>query len=455
MRGFLVALLVLGWIPIIAFKPHVGVLVWNWVSHMIPHSYTFNFAATFPFLVVVAGATVGGMLISKEKNKLPGHPLIIALLIYWLWVILTTILAFEPAHSQVKLTQFSKVMAFALVSTMVMQSPNRLKGYVWVMVASFAFISVKGGIFTIVSGGGSHVQGAGGMMTDNNQLAMVLSMYMPLAMYMALHPPLPIMKWPLTAAAVLVPLSILGTQSRGGFVALGAVTLMLILKTKRKFSILAAIAIFGIAGFAFMPDSWKNRMESTGSATEDSSFLGRASMWKFSANLADDNPINGGGFNVFYVREAQELYMPPGYIPRAPHSIYFEVLAEHGYVGLLLFLTLIFSGFYTGGTQAKRFRPYEETRWVGDLCAALQLSFVGFAAGGITVNIATLDVFYHMLAILVMASVVGEKLLAGQLTAVGTKEIFRGAEEATKWRPGGNVNHSKGRASAASKILSN
>jgi len=218
---------------------------------------------------------------------------------------------------------------------------------------------------------------------------------------------------------------------------------MLILKTKRKFSILTAIVIFGMVGFAFMPDSWKARMESTGSATEDTSFLGRASMWKFSANLADDNPINGGGFSVFYVREAQELYMPPGYTPRAPHSIYFEVLAEHGYVGLLLFLTLIFAGFYTGGTQAKRFRPYEETRWIGDLCAALQLSFVGFAAGGITVNIATLDIFYHMLAMLVMASVVGEKLLAGKLTTAGTNEVVGEANEGKKWRPRGHAGQSR------------
>ncbi|MBV1900725.1 MAG: putative O-glycosylation ligase, exosortase A system-associated [Kordiimonadaceae bacterium] len=437
MRGFLVALLVLGWMPVVAFKPHIGVLVWNWVSHMSPHSYTYNFASSFPFLVMVAGATVMGMVFSKEKNKIPSHPLIFVMLIYWLWIGITTITAFEPAYSQEKLIHMSKVMAFALVSTMVMQSPNRLKGYVWVMIASFSFISVKGGIFTVMTGGAAHVQGAGGMMGDNNQLAMVLSMFLPLAMYIAQHPPLPLLKWPLVGAAITVPISILGTQSRGGLAALVAVTFMLILKTKRKFTILFTIAIIGGAGFAFMPESWKARMQTTETAaTEDDSFRGRVSMWRFSASLADANPVQGGGFNIFYVRRAQELYMPPGFTPRAPHSIYFEVLAEHGYTGLTLFLTLIFGGWYTGGTQAKRYRAYKETIWIGDLCAALQLSFVGFAAGGLTVNIATLDVFYHMLGILVMSSVVGEKLLQGTPTKVVSKSIFNKAGAATeKWRP--------------------
>lgn len=436
MRGFIVALLILGWLPVVAFKPHVGVLVWSWVSHMAPQAYTYNFANSFPFLVVIAAATLGGMVLSREQKKLPAHPIVVMVFIYWLWVIITTLMAFDPGVSQGKLIHLSKVLFFTLISIVVMQSPNRLKAFFWVMVASLMFIAVKGGLFTLLTGGAARVQGAGGMMEDNNQLAMAMCMLLPLAIYLVQYPPTKLLRIPLLGSAVLVAFSVLGTQSRGGFAALAAVTFMLFLKAKRKVAILVAICVVASAGFMFMPDSWKARIQSTENAAEDSSFLGRVSMWKFAVNLADENPLQGGGFNIFYVPRAAELYMPAGHDARAPHSIYFEVLAEHGYVGLGLFLTLMFTGWYAGGSQAKKYQAYEETKWLGSLCWATQLSIVGFAAGGLTVNIATLDIFYHILALIVMCSVVGEQLMAGTLTKAGTKEVLEAKPESEKWQPG-------------------
>jgi len=443
MRGLLVALLVLGWIPIILFKPHIGVLVWNWMSHMVPQWYTYNFARSFPFLVAIFFATAVGMILNKDKKGLPAHPIVIALVLYWLWVTFTTIVGMNELPSSRslsatgKLIHISKVYVFALVSIAIMQSPNRLKAYVWVMALSLGYIAVKGGLFVLLTGGAARVQGAGGMMQDNNQLAMGMAMLMPLAIYVAQNPPMKLLKWPLIGAAVLVPLSAIGTQSRGGAVAVGAVTLILILKTKYKFKLLLAVAVLGYAGWTFMPAEYKARLATTQSAaTEDESFRGRVSMWKYAVNLADDNPIAGGGFNVFYVPRAAELYMPPGFKARAPHSIYFEVIAEHGYVGLTLFLMLIFTGWYSASTQAKRFRRFEETKWLAELNVALQLSIVGYAVGGLTVNIATFDVFYHVLAIIVMTSVVGDQLMAGKLTLLGTTRVIDANEASDKWTPG-------------------
>ena len=319
---------------------------------------------------------------------------------------------------------------------MVMRSPNRLKAFVFVMMASLSYIGVKGGLYTLATGGSGRVQGAGGMMEDNNQLAMAMAMLVPLAIYFVQHPPHRLLKWPALGATACIILSVIGTQSRGGFVALSSVMGVTMMKSKYRFKLLALIIPLAVAGFFLVPDSWKSRMESTGEATEDNSFLGRVVMWRFSSNLADDNPIEGGGFNVFYVQRAKELYMPPGRIPRAPHSIYFEVLAEHGYVGLVLFLTMLFTAWYSAGAAAKRFRPYVQTKWVGDLSAAIQLGLIGYAVGGLTVNIAAFDLFYHYMAVIVMCSVVGEKLLTKELT---TQVDGVAVKASTKWTPPGHA----------------
>ncbi len=434
MKSALVALLIFVWMPVMLFKPHIGVLVWNWVSHMAPHGYTYGFARSFPFLLFVGLLTVVGMVVAREPKNFPGHPILIAILLYALWTIVTYVLGFDMAVGEKKITQFVKMIVFAMVSVVVMQSPNRLKAFVYVMVASLLFISVKGGLFTLITGGGHKVQGGGGMMGDNNQLAMAMAMLFPLSIFLAKHPPKKIMKWPLAFAAFLVPVTAIGTQSRGGFVAIAGVLFMLLLKTKRKFLLLAIAVplVFGAA--AFMPDSWKNRMQSTENATDDGSFQGRMSMWRFASNVANDHPIEGGGFDVFYIPELGPEYMPSGFKMRAPHSIYFEVLGEHGYVGLFLFLTMLFTGYYSAGTNAKMFRQYRETEWIGDLSGGIQLSIVGYALGGLTVNIAAFDLFYHLLIVVVLCRVVGDKMVEKGVNKIFTKAEVR-VKSKGKWKP--------------------
>ena len=412
MRSALVALLIFIWMPVMLFKPHIGVLVWNWVSHMVPHTYTFGFARDFPFLVAVGVLTAAGLVVAREPKKFPlDHPIMIALMMYVLWTIVTYIFAFSQAVGEGKIIQFMKMIAFALVSLLVMQSPNRLKGFFYVMVVSLLFIAIKGGAFTLLTGGGNRVQGAGGMMSDNNQLAMAMAMVFPLSLYLVKHPPHKLFKWPAIASAGLVPFAAIGTQSRGGFVALGAVLFMLLMKSRRRFLLLAIAIPLAIGAVNFMPESWIERMQSTENATDDDSFLGRVGMWKFSTNVAADHPFVGGGFDVFYHRVLSDEYMPFGYRMKAPHSIYFEVLGEHGYFGLFLFLTLLFSGWFAAGSTARQFRQYKETEWIGDLAGATQLSFLGYAVGGLTVNIAAFDFFYHLLIMVVLCRVVGDRMV--------------------------------------------
>ncbi len=442
MRDIVVSLVIFGWLPIALFKPQIGVLLWNWVSHMNPHTEAYGFATSFQFLNLVVLGTVAGVLIDKGRQPIPGHPIVAAIVIYTLWTFATTILSFDPSHPELidKVSRISKTVFFVFIVMIVMQSPNRLKAFVWMLAISMAYISMKGGLFTLLTGGSAKVQGAGGFMKDNNQLAMALAMTVPIALYLIQHPPHKVLKWPAVAFALLTVVATIGTQSRGGFAALAAVLFMLLMKTKRKFTLLAVMIPLAIAGFYLAPDNIKNRIASSEKTTDDDSFRGRVVMWKFAANLADDNPIEGGGYNVFYMQRPRELYLPPGEKGRAPHSIYFEVLAEHGYVGFVLFLTMLFTGWYSGGTTARRLEAYNETRWLADLCRACQLSLVGYAVGGLTVNIATFDYFYDLLAIIVLSTVVGEKMIAKGVTEYRKKEEEQAAEKERapkKWSPHG------------------
>ena len=94
---------------------------------------------------------------------------------------------------------------------------------------------------------------------------------------------------------------------------------------------------------------------------------------------------------------------------RAPHSIYFEVLGEHGWTGLVIFLMLGTIAFFTCSRTIKLSRASLEYKWSGDLAKMLQVSLVGYAAAGTFLNVATFDLYYHVLSIIVM-----NRILVGQ-----------------------------------------
>ena len=52
-------------------------------------------------------------------------------------------------------TKVIKIQLMIFVTLILMQSKERINQLVWVMALSIAFYGVKGGIFTITTGGGS------------------------------------------------------------------------------------------------------------------------------------------------------------------------------------------------------------------------------------------------------------------------------------------------------------
>ncbi len=411
MRSVFIAALILSWMPVIFFKPHIGVLVWSWISHMNPHKNVFGFAYDFPFLDLAAVCTFFGMLLARENRVPPGHPVLIALVAYYLWTVVTTLIGHNPNQSLGDFVNVSKMVAFAVLAMIIMQSPRRLDWYVMVMVGSLAFVTVAGAIFVVVTGGAARVQGAGGMIDDNNKLAMALAMVTPLMFYYFYHPPFRWVKWPAFLGALSFIISGIGTQSRGGLVAMAAGVVMVIAFSRKRLLFSAFAVPVVVLAINFAPDAWTARFSTTSDATTDESFVSRVVMWKFAHSLAKDYPIQGGGYDVFFNRRAQGLYMPLGHRAFEAHSVYYEVLGYHGYVGLFLFMTTVFGAFFIAGSQARRFEDYTETRHLATLCRMLQASMVAYCVGGLTIHLSQFDLIFNQLAIVVLAGVVGDKLL--------------------------------------------
>ncbi len=412
MRDLLVTLIVFGALPIIVMRPYVGILAWSWLGYMNPHRLTWSFAYDFPYAQVVAIATLIGFLFSGEKKHFPFTRVTVVWLLFILWMNVTTFFALIPEWAWMEWDRTMKIQLIALLTVILMQRKERLNALVWVIALSLGFFGIKGGLFSIATGGDFLVWGpTGSFIEDNNALALALIMTVPLLRYLQLQSKRAWIRLGLLAVMALCALSILTSHSRGALVASLAMGVLFLVKIPYKLRTGLVMILLLPVLIMMMPEQWFERMGSIGSFQEDESAMGRVNAWWFAWNLAMDRPLLGGGFQAF----SSELFWK--YAPNPTdfhdaHSIYFEILGEQGFVGLALFLLLAFLALSAATQILRRAKGHAELRWARELAAMLQVSLVGYAVGGAFLGLAYFDLYYHLIGMVVVLRVLVERQLS-------------------------------------------
>lgn len=321
-----------------------------------------------------------------------------------------------------------KIDLMILVAMVVLYSRRHITSLAWVLAGSIGFYGVKGGLFTLATGGSSIVWGpAGGFIEGNNELALALVMIIPIMRFLHLTTESVWAKRGLLLAMLLCAVAALGSQSRGALLAIGSMATLLWWRSDKKSGPLILLVIIGIALPAFMPEQWWDRMATIGEYKSDSSATGRINAWWMAWNLAKAN-FFGGGFAVS-TSSLFALYAPVPLDVHAAHSIYFMVLGEHGFVGLFLFLLLWLFVWRSAGRLRTQGKTRPETMWLSYLGAMCQVSLVGYAVGGAFLSLSYYDLPYNILILVVL----GCRWLDG-------KEWVKEAELQTVTQPGLNAN---------------
>jgi probable O-glycosylation ligase (exosortase A-associated) len=401
LRDIAVTLVIAFATPFMIRYADVGVYFWAWVSYMNPHKQAWGFAQTMPFAMWVAICTLMALLIWKEPKRIPWTRETVLLALFVVWMCVTTVFATNPLGAVPQLDKVLKIQVMTFVTLMVINTRRRIETLLWVIALSIGYYGIKGGIFTIMTGGGFHVLGpAYTFIAGNNEIALALLMVVPLFRYFQLQATFKWMRIALASAMFLCVVAAVGTQSRGALVALIAMATMLILKSRKRFLLMGLTLATGSFILSFMPQTWWDRMLSIGNYEQDNSALGRINAWWFAFNLAKDR-VFGGGFETFTPRMFNVYSPDPNRFVDA-HSIYFEVMAEHGFVGLGLFLSIFVFGWFKASALARQARQRKDLAWVADLMQMTQVSLLAYAAGGLFLGLAYWDLPYHLVGMVIL-----------------------------------------------------
>lgn len=384
--------------------PWVGVMNWTWLSIMNPHRYTYGFAYDAPLAALAAVTTLVGVLATKDRaSPFKGTP-VIWLAMFMVWMTASWLLGMDMQGDYEQWSKVMKIDFMILVGLALLRTRRHIMVLCWVCAGSLALLGAKGGVFTVATGGSYRVWGPpGSFIADNNHFACALVMTIPLLRFLQMQMPKGWFRRLMTVVMLLCAAAALGSQSRGALLAITAMVLVMWWRSSNKLAGGVLMVAAAVALIAFMPSSWEQRMSSIQDYQEDRSAMGRISAWWVAWGIAK-NHLFGVGFDPARA-DLFQLYSPyPDYI-HAAHSIYFQVMGNHGFIGLFLFLGLFVSTYLWAGKLRKEGLQHEEARWCADLGAMVQVSLVGYAVGGAFLSLAYFDLPYNLMVMIVLARV--------------------------------------------------
>lgn len=400
MRDLLVFIFFLGSIPVSLLNPVNGVILYALVSYLNPHRLTWGYAVSLPMAKAIALATILGFFFYRGDKKFPMTREMMLLTIFWMLAFLGWPFALNPTGYVEEIVRFSKILLMVYVTVSLIKTKKDLRWLMLVITLSIGFYSLKGAIWGL-RGGVGWVRGPTGTFFDeNNEMGMVINMVWPLFLFMSYSEKNKWLKRLLLCFFWVSPLTVILTKSRGAALAMTVTAFILVMRAKNRFAIFFIGGIICFASIPFIPAEWAARMGTIQTYSEDASAMGRINAWYAAVNIAVDRPLTGGGLRTF-TPEMIYRYAPEPNNYHDVHSIYFEVLGELGFPGIIVFLSLIAAVVLTLRKVHKFSRMVPDGEFFANYSNAVFLGLVAYLANGLTLGLAYFDLFYQYVGIAV------------------------------------------------------
>lgn len=321
--------------------------------------------------------------------------------------------ASNPAATEKLLVDYAKDVLIAFIVIMTLRRGPTLRLLLWVLIGAGIFLGTitvyqqLTGTFDFnywgfaqadvrnIIGGSSDYRIAGPI--SSNYYALILVALVPIALDRLWHEESPWLQAIASWCVGVTTLSIIFTYSRGGFIALCVVVgLFFIYKRLNPLLLIVGFAALFIVG-QFLPDQYTARLATLTELVSDddetpadSSFRGRLSEVTAAYQMFADHPIRGvglGNYNSNYQLYSKNLGLDTRATERSAHSLYLEVAAESGIVGIIVFAMIFVILFRDLWRAYKEFRSQGNSDYA-HMSVAISLSIIGYLIGSIFLHLA-------------------------------------------------------------------
>jgi putative inorganic carbon (HCO3(-)) transporter len=382
---------------------YIPFLFFLWFDLVKPHTITWGWFNSFQYSNIFFIVGVLGWLFQKKNIILKFNFTYLCFLLFIPHVAFAYYLSDLPRElTYWKFDMAIKVLAYTFFMTLMTNSREKIEALMCTFLVSLLFYYVNKLWKVISSGGGGYnafsLSYGQGVLAETSTMTIALFIGCAFLFYLKKHSILVDEKlkkilqviFPFYCLFSIVIL--IGVQARTGLVVLVAAVFYAFLKFKKKLQVLFLLVPVVILGLSFAPQSWVERMGTIVNYEGESSAEGRINAWKFAIEKARQNPFFGSGYGVFRKNYDGRRYYEA-------HSIYFEVLGEQGYLGLLYYLGMLFGAYYLCHKTRKLIQGRDELIWLSELCVVNQFALFCFYVGGAFLGLSRHVLFYIMFTI--------------------------------------------------------
>jgi probable O-glycosylation ligase (exosortase A-associated) len=410
LRSAWLLLLYLSFLGLGITTPFVMTLGYVWVDTFQPQAVAWFILNQLPVAFIMGAAAVLSYILLDRRSPPPLMLATACMVGLAVWMTASLLWAELPDRAWVKWDWAFKTMVFAAFIPLVIRSRIQIEAFAQTYVFSLAANFVPFGLKVLLSGGGYGrnlgLQTGNSGLAEGGYLSTVCLMAVPIALFLGKHgklvPRLPMMNLAYGGVAVLAVATAIGTYERSALVGMVVLGFYMFIRSRRKLVFGALIAVAAVAVIVLAAKSWDARVSTINQYDKESSALTRLLMWQWTLRFAASHPF-GGGFDAY---GNSVIMMPPddehpgGYLQtgRAYHSIYFEMLGDLGYPGLIMFVTVIGSSLFSLIRLSRKCRKLPDLVWVADMSDAVQSGMLVFLTSGAFVGLAFQPPFWYFVA---------------------------------------------------------
>ncbi len=388
---------------------------------------------------------VGLIFVGTLANRIVLHhkPLVFraterAILLYGAVMLVSAIGAGDRSGSLDFLVNWAKDFAILIVIVQIADEIFIWKSMQWMLILAAAFVAMLS-VYQMLSGNISneffglakapiHEITSGfdstrvtGPLDDPNFYAQILLMTLPLAAYRFLTGTNVVGRVAGGFASLLIVAAAIFTYSRGGFVAIVVVSVLIIRERRwnpyRAFSIVLLVLAIMLpilpAGYLDRLATLSDIFPSDITMQTENSFRGRTSEMLIAVQMFLDHPVFGVGvanYETLYLDYSSRLGLDDRLQHREAHSLYLETAAETGVVGIIslgIMLGLVFSSIHRAKKNLLKLQRPDLVPWVN----GIQLGLVSYLITSIFLHGAYDRYLWLMISFAVSASVISDALV--------------------------------------------
>lgn len=394
MRELLLILIVAAICLVAPFQPRIGLYGYIWFALMRPDLLCWS---NKPYSVALAIATLLGTVRFFPRVKVFfTNPIILTLLLLQIPIVVSILLAQDRSLTVEPFNLYGRMLIMVLPIPLLIDSHQTLRSLMLVIMFSLGALAVKFGLYGLVNGGVRFSQGYGGLLGDNNALALALVMVLPLCWY---GRELVSQLWSkaiLLAMALLSVVVVVMTHSRGAALSLAITFLAIAFRSKRRAGVVILfLLIFG--GSAYMVrQSYITRLSTLQNPGGESSASLRILYAKVAFRIWRDHPLFGVGFGTLNEMNVMGKYIPlSAHGAQVIHNTYLQMLTDSGTAAALIYVFLVFGVLFWLGRSARRMALFYPDLAVYP--AMLHTSLLAFAIGSTFLSRVEFDLFYMLL----------------------------------------------------------